>query len=33
MNKEKGKEKDNALKRIINFFKNIISPKKEEQLL
>lgn len=33
MNKEKGKEKDNALKRIINFFKNIISPKKEEKLL
>ena len=31
MNKEK--EKDNALKRIINFFKNIISPKKEEKLL
>ena len=27
------KEKDNALKRIINFFKNIISPKKEEKLL
>ena len=33
MNKEKEKEKDNALKRIINFFKNIISPKKEEKLL
>ena len=33
MNKENGKEKDNALKRIINFFKNIISPKKEEKLL
>ena len=33
MNKEKKKEKDNALKRIINFFKNIISPKKEEKLL
>ena len=31
--KEKEKEKDNALKRIINFFKNIISPKKEEKLL
>lgn len=33
MIKEKEKEKDNALKRIINFFKNIISPKKEEKLL
>jgi len=33
MNKEKEKEKDNVLKRIINFFKNIISPKKEEKLL
>ena len=33
MNKKKEKEKDNALKRIINFFKNIISPKKEEKLL
>ena len=33
MNKEKEKEKDNALKRIINFFMNIISPKKEEKLL
>jgi len=33
MNKEKEKEKDNALKRIISFFKNIISPKKEEKLL
>ena len=33
MNKEKKKKKDNALKRIINFFKNIISPKKEEKLL
>ena len=31
--KEKEKEKDNALKRIINFIKNIISPKKEEKLL
>ena len=33
MNKEKEKEKDNALKRIINFINNIISPKKEEKLL